>query len=489
EATRGKTYTAKFISQYTIVFESSNTDLGTVDKPGGTGDSGTFLESTAKAANENCRFVGWYVGNEPVVAGDDITITGNKLEVTLTAETGGKTYTAKFEAIAPGEFIFTIKTKSAGTSYRLPFVSTSATGDYELTVDWGDGTPTLLIPKGTSLVDGITHTYESAKEYTITITSSEKDYTKAQMPMVRWENDNRLHAINAPLLNTAATSFSSVFKGCYALTSIPEGLFKYNTAATSFSSVFNGCSSLTSIPEGLFKYNTAVTSFSSVFYRCRYLTSIPEGLFANNTAVTSFEYAFYDCTSLTEIPAGLFVNNTAVTGFRDVFYKCSSLTEIPAGLFATNTAVTSFTSVFYGCTSLTSIPAGLFANNTAVTSFSFAFYNCYSLAEIPGGLFATNTAVTSFEYAFKFCKKAKVNSNIFCNDSDENERKKRFSLVTSQIDFEHAFFQVGSGLSDVSGSAFPALWDYTMPSAGVKSASCFTEARASNSGSVPGEWK
>ncbi|MGL5980247.1 MAG: InlB B-repeat-containing protein [Phocaeicola sp.] len=703
EATGGKTYTAKFISQYTIVFESSDENLGTVDNPGGTGTFGDPFESTAIAANENCRFVGWYVGKEPVVAGEDITITGNTLMVKLTEETGGKTYTAKFEAFQPAEFSFTIETTAANTKYPLPFVTKGATGDYDLTVDWGDGTEPLTIPEGSPLTSKIEHTYAEAKEYSITITSSKRDYTKAQMPMVSWKDDKLLKTIKTPLLNTKATNFSEVFEGCSSLTSIPKGLFNYNTEVTKFSEVFRGCSSLTSIPEGLFNYNTAVTNFDGTFSICSSLTSIPEGLFKYNTAVTNlfgafagcssltsiladlfrynteatmfgsafagcssltsipselfrynteainFESAFSNCSSLTSIPSELFRYNTAATVFYSAFSNCSSLTTIPEGLFANNTAVitfnsafsdcssltsipselfkynteatnfssaffgcssltsipselfkynteatnfygvfcicsnienipaelfkyntkverferaflgcesltsipaelfkyntavtdfsyvfngcssltsipselfkdnteatnfssaftdcssltsipselfryntaaTKFYSAFLGCESLTSIPSELFRYNTAVTDFSYAFYDCSSLTSIPSELFRYNTAATRFNRAFYGCTRAKVNPNVFCDEATEITT--RFNSVTEQINFLEVFKGVGSELSDVSGSTFPALWDYTMPSAGVYSPGCFTGAKASNSGSVPDGWK
>ncbi|MGL5979306.1 MAG: InlB B-repeat-containing protein, partial [Phocaeicola sp.] len=381
EVTGGKTYTAKFISQYTIAFESSNTGLGTVDKPGGTGDSGTFLESTA-TANENCRFVGWYVDTEPVVAGDDITITGNTLKVKLSSETGGKTYTAKFEQAVPTvEFSFTIKTTAANQSYNLPFGTSGAIGEYELTVNWGDGTEILTIQAGTPLTSKIEHTYAEAKEYTITITSSETDYTKAQMPEVSWKDDKLLKTINTPLLNLEVISFSTMF------------------------------------------------------------------------------------------------------------YKCTSLISIPSGLFDNNTKVKNFTAVFYGCSSLTSIPPGLFDKNTAVTSFAGTFRDCSGLTSIPGGLFKDNTKVDDFQMVFSGCSKAKVNPNIFCDE--ETEKETRFKSITTILCFNNAFNNVGSELTDIEAtqSAFPTLWEYTMPIMGITSADCFEGAKASNTNAVPDGWK
>ncbi|MGL5958962.1 MAG: hypothetical protein ACRCZZ_10335, partial [Phocaeicola sp.] len=126
---------------------------------------------------------------------------------------------------------------------------------------------------------------------------------------------------------------------------------------------------------------------------------------------------------------------------------------------------------------------------TKATNFSGTFMFCSNISFIPANLFKDNTAATNFHQTFSYCDNAIVSPNIFCNDADETERANRFSSVTENINFEDTFYSVGSALSDVSGSNFPALWDYTMPSDGVNSSSCFTEAKASNSGSVGTGWK
>ncbi|MGL5980705.1 MAG: hypothetical protein ACRCZY_07520 [Phocaeicola sp.] len=394
------------VKEYSVNFNSSDTEMGTVNPEGeNKGTDGSIIESTA-IPKENCTFVEWLVDDKPVETGDDITVSGNTLKVKLTAATSGKTYKASFAT----NFRFAINVKPDNLNYSLPFKKIGATGGYELTVDWGDGTKLDSILPGTSLVDGISHAY-AAGDYTIAITSSEKDYTKEQMPEVTYSDDTFLTSINTPLLKTVATGFPDLFYNCSSLTSIPEGLFKYNTAATNFNELFFGCSSLTSIPKGLFKYNTAATDFN------------------------------------------------------DVFNGCSSLSSIPAELFKDNTAATNFSQVFYGCSSLTEIPAGLFEYNKVAINFRRAFYGCI---------------------------KAQVNPNIFCNDSDENEKATRFNSLTGEISFERAFFKVGEELSseeEISESIFPALWDYAYSAATVTKTSCFSGAKAKNAGEVKSEWK
>ncbi|MGL5980475.1 MAG: hypothetical protein ACRCZY_06295 [Phocaeicola sp.] len=90
--------------------------------------------------------------------------------------------------------------------------------------------------------------------------------------------------------------------------------------------------------------------------------------------------------------------------------------------------------------------------------------------------------------AFFGCGKAKANSNTFCNEA--TDAITRLISVTKQINFENAFYQVGSGLTDdeAKQSTFPALWNYDYSSGGVDSSGCFHYTKASNTGAVPSGW-
>ena len=143
--------------------------------------------------------------------------------------------------------------------------------------------------------------------------------------------------------------------------------------STTFLYCFNGCFALTSVPEGLFVNNPNVTDFSGCFRYCTSLTSVPEGLFANNPNVTDFSGCFNSCDALTTVPEGLFANNPNVTTFSDCFSGCSALTSVPEGLFANNPNVTTFSYCFNGCFALTVrvrissakvLSAAYFANGT-----------------------------------------------------------------------------------------------------------------------------
>ena len=92
------------------------------------------------------------------------------------------------------------------------------------------------------------------------------------------------------MLNTAnVTSMSSMFSGCYSLTSIPM----LNTAKVwDMGYMFYGCYSLTSIPM---LDTTKVTNMGSMFSGCYSLTSIP---MLDTTKVTNMGSMFNICYSL-----------------------------------------------------------------------------------------------------------------------------------------------------------------------------------------------
>ncbi|MBV3733935.1 hypothetical protein [Bacteroides cellulosilyticus] len=350
-----------------------------------------------------------------------VTLTGDKTYQAETTIAGGKTYAAgmRYTAAIDGTSIgweekavmaLTVKVGSDDRAFSIPF-PTSGSTPAELTVDWGDGTALTTVASGTTLSanDNFNHTYAAAGEYTIVITSGQKDKAQQQIPAINFfnnrmgnSNPDKLIRIDTPLLNTQATEFRFCFYECQSLSGIPAGLFDNNTQATDFYGCFNGCTSLQSIPAGLFEKNTLVTDFYGCFSGCTSLQSIPAGLFDKNTKATSFGGCFYGCTSLSGIPAGLFDNNAKATSFDACFNGCA-LSDIPANLFDNNTQATSFNNCFNGCALLRSIPKGLFDKNTKVTNFHSCFSGCALLQSLPDGLFANNTQATDFSGCIHGC--------------------------------------------------------------------------------------
>ena len=363
---------------------------------------------------------------------------------------------------------FTVEVESGNLGFSIPFPESGNT-PANITVDWGDGTPAVVVPKGTTLAAGdkFEYTYAAAGTYTITITS-DATADKQQIPVLKFEqrtgsyNTNKLVSLETALLNMDYFNLNKTFKSCKKLTTIPGNLFEKNTMATNFSFCFSNCSStqLTTIPEELFAKNTAAENFSRCFQGCEALKTIKGGLFANNKKATDFSYCFDECSELQAIPEGLFANNTEATDFGNCFSSCYALQTIPGGLFA---------------------------NNKKATSFSECFSNCHTLATIPEGLFAKNTMATKFSFCFSGCIKMKLNANIFV-DPTATEEEKLNRFMDKSMNFRYCF-QNSTENNTTSGIA-PALWNYAKGSGQWQTENCFTNCKVSNHADVPsdGSW-
>ena len=405
---------------------------------------------------------------------------------------------------------FTVEVESGNLGFSIPFPESGNT-PANITVDWGDGTAVVAVPKGTTLAagDAFQHTYATAGTYIITITS-DATADKQQIPVLKFEqrtgsyNTNKLVSLETALLNMDYFNLNKTFKSCKKLTTIPGNLFEKNTATTYFSSCFESCIALQTIPENLFGKNTVAKDFGYCFATCSALKTIPEKLFENNTAATNFGCCFYNCTALETIPGMLFAKNAEAVYFNSCFYRCSALKTIPEGLFANNAEATSFNYCFANCNGLTAIPGNLFEKNKAATDFRNCFQSCRALKEIPGGLFTNNTAATNFSYCFYGCtglqtipeglfaKNAEAinfnscfygctymmfNPNIFV-DPAAAEQDKLNRFIDKDMDFRNCFYQVN--LHNNSGTA-PALWSYAKGSGNWTTANCFKGCIMSNS--------
>ena len=303
-------------------------------------------------------------------------------------------------------------------SYILPFIDREmsdgngnviqpVTGDYTLTINWGDGSDETTVSAGTDLTAAISHEYAEAVEYSITITSTAA-YNVPQMPLFRLgyyhkdhSNGAKLKSMDTPMLNMGVTTYTNGFSQCINLQSVCGDLYIHNTGITIASSMFNASG----------------------------LTTVPENLFAPLADVENLSGLFVNCKQFSQIPAGLLRNNTKVTALGQVFMGCSALTGIPDGLFDSNTEVNTFLNCFSNCTSLRSVPEMLFANNRKATAFTGTFMGCSNLA---------------------------LNSNIFCDEA--NEKGSRF--LNQSVIFNDTFRNCGSGLEAGKGGTAPALWEY-----------------------------
>ncbi|MGL5981654.1 MAG: hypothetical protein ACRCZY_12425, partial [Phocaeicola sp.] len=296
-----------------------------------------------------------------------------------------------------------------GLNYMPPFDVTEESREYTLTIEWGDG-ETTVIDKNTVLTTQLlTHTYKTEGTYIVTISSSEEDFTKNQIPAISLydseEHRKKLISLNTYLLYNEYTDYLR----------------------------FENCTNLTTVCRELFKHYPNKDTFKQIFY---------------------------NCTNLREIPAGLFDKNTEVKSFYSAFRYCTNLREIPAGLFDKNTEVESFELTFANCTNLTKIPTGLFDKNTEVSNFRSSFYNCKKLSIVPEKLFDKNRKVPQFSSVFENCTNAIIPANLFCDES--SDMTTRFNNGFS-VFFNNAFRYTGTELSpeNIKESKLPALWNYT----------------------------
>ena len=181
----------------------------------------------------------------------------------------------------------------------------------------------------------------------------------------------------APFFNTSnITNFSSMFRNCWYLTSIPQ---LDSSKGLDFSQMFDCCSSLISIPQ----LNTSNgTIFRAMFQTCISLTNTPQ---LNTSKGKDFGFMFSGCSSLETIP---FLDTSSGINFELMFQHCEFLKYIP--LLDTSKG-TNFNSMFLGCNSLEKIPL---LNTSRGSIFNKMFYNCSSLQEKPqlDLSSATNTA-------------------------------------------------------------------------------------------------
>jgi hypothetical protein len=297
-----------------------------------------------------------------------------------------------------------------------------------VSIDWGDGITETYA--GAAANTTITHTYETAGLYLVSITgvfeniklgnftgSQASDLANVLQNSPDWSPTNLTDLYNGcslitsdslddfpdtslitqflraftscssltsfPLINTAAgTSFQQAWQGCSSLTSFPL----INTAAgTNFINAWNGCSSLTSFPL----INTAAgTNFQTAWQSCNSLTSFP---LINTAAGTIFNGTWAGCTSLTSFPL---INTAAGTNFQSAWQSCNSLTSFPL----INTAAgTNFFGAWNNCSSLTSFPL---IDTAAGTNFSATWQSCNSLTSFP---LIDTAAGTAFAQCWRLC--------------------------------------------------------------------------------------
>ena len=264
---------SKFLVMAAAKSSESSISIGTVSA--GYYDSATDAKTTLE-------FLGWSItDNDSVGAGacgDDI------LDTTLgeACDEGGDTALCSDTCLLKTEFVSTWLLSENDKTITLPLAETDNDGTafvYDFTVNWGDGTSTVV----TSFADHpVTHTYtftEAEKEYTLKISGT--------METIRFANSTEKDKIiSIPNLGDVGwTSFYVAFEGCANLGTVSGG---DTSNVTSMYSMFYGAT--VADPDTSSWDTSNVTNMSFMF---RGATSAdPDTSTWDTSNVTNMSYMF-----------------------------------------------------------------------------------------------------------------------------------------------------------------------------------------------------
>ena len=231
--------------------------------------------------------------------------------------------------------------------------------------------------------------------------------------------------------NTAnVTDMSSMFSGCYNLTSL--NLSNFNTAnVRDMDGMFFGCTSLTGLD--LSNFNTEnVIYMGFMFDSCISLTSLNLSSF-NTANVITMSSMFFSCTSLTGLDLSNF-NTENVISMGCMFDSCSSLTSLNLSSFNTSN-VTNMSEMFDGCSSLTSLNLSNF-NTANVNNMQYMFCNCSRLTSLNLYNFDMSSILTVHGGKYQMCSGLASISGacaITCSTAVQTELQSGTDLVNSRI--------------------------------------------------------
>jgi hypothetical protein len=251
---------------------------------------------------------------------------------------------------------------------------TTFTGDREVrfqllgsnnsvSIDWGDGSVETYA--GSAANTTITHTYETAGLYLVSITGV---FENIKLAGFTGSQASDLASVLQNSPDWSPTNLTDLYNGCSLITSESLDDFPDTSLITQFIRAFQNCSNLTSFPL----INTAAgTNFGSCWLNCAGLTGFP---LIDTSAGTNFINTWAGCTSLASFPL---INTAAGTNFQNAWAGCSALNSFP---LIDTSAGTNFSNCWRSCTSLTSFPL---INTAAGTNFSSAWFSCISLTSFP----------------------------------------------------------------------------------------------------------
>jgi hypothetical protein len=250
-----------------------------------------------------------------------------------------------------------------------------------ISIDWGDGITETYA--GSAANTTITHTYETAGLYLVSITGV---FENIKLGNFTGSQATDLVSVLQYSPDWSPTNLTDLYNGCLLLPSSSLDNFPDTSLITQFSRAFEKCSSLTSFP---LIDTSAGINFNNAWLDCSSLTSFP---LINTSAGINFTAAWGNCSSLTSFPL---INTATVTNMNGTWSYCSSLTSFP--LLDTSN-VTLINSTWRNCVSLTSFPV---INTSAVTRCDFAWAECYALTSFP---VLDLTGVVNWEWTWFDCR-------------------------------------------------------------------------------------
>ena len=298
---------------------------------------------------------------------------------------------------------------TSGATNEITLPLSSSGGDYNFTVDWGDGSTSLVTTNAAS------HTYATAGIYTLTITGKIIGWemiasqAKKITDITQWGclkgagtkafyQCTSLTTISATdTLNTQGiTSFFRQFYGCEFLTALDVSNWDVSSA-TNFEGQFHGCKALTTLDVSNWNVSSG-TNFYSQFSTCLSLTTLDVSNWDVSSA-TNFYRQFYRCESLTALDVSNW-DVSSVTIFYQHFYQCESLITLDVSNWNVSSA-TSFYGQFSMCRSLTTLDVSNW-NVSSATSFERQFNHCESLTALDVSNWDVSSA-TNFNSQFYGC--------------------------------------------------------------------------------------
>ncbi|HEI3630444.1 TPA: phage tail protein I [Escherichia coli] len=430
------------------------------------------------------------------ISGDIITLTGTRVGHTtvIVSTVNGVIARLPVNVVSVVQVIV----RADNVSRPLFFIDAQ---DNDFTIDYGDGVDcrdyvieagmvktTRELPVG----EEITLTIKGAESVTF-YSSSALNRPNPLLEIIRVSGTRRYMSQFANLQNTLrkihagafdnlprALSFSGAFRGCSALTELPENLFAQCAEVSSWNEAFYGCTGLTDIPV-LFAPESNARTLSKLFYGCSKIVRVPEALFAGMDDAWTFESAFYGCSKMVNAPAiparslqSLYMTFSGCSELAELpviwgkeneshalsinlsyaFYDCRSLTVIPENwLDVIRHRMAHVRGIFNRCSSIRSVPSRLFAGANNLRTADNAFDGCRGITCIGEGVFEGCRSLSEINYAFHYCSALETIGNrvfadcvslrsmasTFANSSIVNAGEELFAGCTSLTLMESVF--------------------------------------------------